>query len=620
MLMRSELMQSKIEKEHFPTEASSYAPPDDCLKFDVGDIEDYLSNLNFENVPTINMMIGGFKCPVTALPFGALKSDWARLLLLQRAQPKESIFLKKLDRLFRILVIAYFQMEERFDVMQSGFWSISRLVTKALTFNDKDFFTSLIFVFYSIEYFDSPTATSVHESTTSTDSKEETKKLDNSIANSRKINKTSVNFAISTFFNNDESSSTIEIERIALTSSDVTSEGKTGNFHTIYNIPLKHHSISEQIDEKRTVTAFVNITNFSERTTDKRKYTEISTLSANESVTINTANNFTRNKNGTNIFTRDELNEGGDDSDADKDINFSTTEFSKETKPIVTGSNAVTARILQTMTSSSYQKLIATSVEKERTTESIAPTIFSATQTNGVRKHGTQKMRKKGDFPVSYDYKVSGFNLGKSKNVNSREIFDVKATSEQSHVYSDKISTNPTESFNQSPSNNRTGGVSQVFEKVPWNSMNSTVSSNEIKEPSIYKNTPFGNKFWNTLVISPKVSSTTVTAEPTLMPQTKGTERYKGNSRKSKKRGSSNTDIEKMFRWFYTFSHSRYIFICFSYITPSFSNYLSFICQRFVIITVKTIRLIEASTSHAKERVTTAKSNLAKRYFSSARY
>lgn len=509
------------------SKASSYVPPDDCLKFDVGDIEDYLSNLNFENVPTINMMIGGFKCPVTALPFGALKSDWARLLLLQRAQPKESIFLKKLDRLFRILVIAYFQMEERFDVMQSGFWSIS-----------------------------SPTATSVHESTTSTDSKEETKKLDNSIANSRKINKTSVNFAISTFFNNDESSSTIEIERIALSSSDVTSEGKTGNFHTIYNIPLKHHSISEQIDEKRTVTAFVNITNFSERTTDKRKYTEISTLSANESVTINTANNFTRNKNGTNIFTRDELNEGGDDSDADKDINFSTTEFSKETKPIVTGSNAVTARILQTMTSSSYQKLIATSVEKERTTESIAPTIFSATQTNGVRKHGTQKMRKKGDFPVSYDYKVSGFNLGKSKNVNSREIFDVKATSEQSHVYSDKISTNPTESFNQSPSNNRTGGVSQVFEKVPWNSMNSTVSSNEIKEPSIYKNTPFGNKFWNTLVISPKVSSTTVTAEPTLMPQTKGTERYKGNSRKSKKRGSSNTDIEKMFRWFYTFSHS----------------------------------------------------------------
>ncbi|XP_033344971.1 uncharacterized protein LOC117231038 [Bombus vosnesenskii] len=464
------------------SKASSYVPSDDCLKFDVGDIEDYLSNLNFENVPTINMMIGGFKCPVTALPFGALKSDWARLLLLQRAQPKESILLKKLDRLIRILVIAYFRMEERFDVMQSGFWNIS-----------------------------SPTATSVHESTTSTNSKEETKKLDNSIANSRKINKTSANFATSTFLNNDESSSTIEIERIALTSSDVTSEGKTGDFHTMHNIPLKHRSISEQIDEKRTVTAFVNITNFSERTTDKRKYTEISTLSANESVTINTANNFTRNKNGTNIFTRD-------DSDADKNINFSTTEFSNETKPIITGSNAVTARISETMTSSSYQKLIATSVEKERTAELIAPTIFSVTQTNGVKKHGTQN-----------DYKVT--------------------------VYSDKISTNPTERFNQSRPNNRTGGVSQVFEKVPWNSTNSTVSSNKIKEPSIYKNTPFGNKFWKYMTISPKISSITVTADPTLMSQAKGTERYKGNLIKSKKRGSSNTDIEKMFRWFYTFGH-----------------------------------------------------------------
>lgn len=429
-----------------------------------------------------------------------------------------------------------------------------------------------------------------------------------------------MNFAISTSFNNDESSSTIEIERIALTSSDVTSEGKTGNFHTVYNIPLKHHSISEQIDEKGTATAFVNITNFSERTTDKRKYTEISTLSTNESVTINTANNFTRNKNGTNIFTRAELNEGGDDSDADKDINFSTTEFSKETKPIITGPNAVTARILETMTSSNYQKSIAKSVDKERTAESIVPTIFSATQTNGVRKHGTQKMRKKGDFPVSYDYKVTGLNLGKSKNVNSREIFYVKPTSEKNQVYSDKISTNPTESFNQSPPNNRTGGVSRVFEEVPWNFKNSTVSSNKIKKPSIYKNTPLGNKFWKYMIISPKVSSTTVTADPTLMSQTKGTERYKGNLIKSKKRGSPNTDIEKTFRWFYTFGHSRYIFICFSYITRSFPNYLSFICQRFVIITVKTIRLIEASTSHAKEIVTTAKSNLAKRYFSSARY
>lgn len=91
----------------------------------MGELEDYLSR-NIENVATIDMMIGGFKCPVTALPFGALKSDWARLLLLQRAQPKDSILSKKLNRLFRILVIAYFQIEERFDIIQSG--NLSRLV------------------------------------------------------------------------------------------------------------------------------------------------------------------------------------------------------------------------------------------------------------------------------------------------------------------------------------------------------------------------------------------------------------------------------------------------------------------------------------------------------------
>ncbi|XP_026671091.1 uncharacterized protein LOC108626992 isoform X1 [Ceratina calcarata] len=94
----------------------SKAGPENCLEFDIGQLEDYLSQLDFENVPTISMMIGGFKCPVTALPFGALKSDWARLLLLQNAQPRQSILSEKLGRLLRILTTAYFQMEERFDV------------------------------------------------------------------------------------------------------------------------------------------------------------------------------------------------------------------------------------------------------------------------------------------------------------------------------------------------------------------------------------------------------------------------------------------------------------------------------------------------------------------------
>ncbi|XP_026671092.1 uncharacterized protein LOC108626992 isoform X2 [Ceratina calcarata] len=98
----------------------SKAGPENCLEFDIGQLEDYLSQLDFENVPTISMMIGGFKCPVTALPFGALKSDWARLLLLQNAQPRQSILSEKLGRLLRILTTAYFQMEERFDVDTSS--------------------------------------------------------------------------------------------------------------------------------------------------------------------------------------------------------------------------------------------------------------------------------------------------------------------------------------------------------------------------------------------------------------------------------------------------------------------------------------------------------------------
>ncbi|XP_012231077.1 uncharacterized protein [Linepithema humile] len=91
---------------------------DNCLElveFDVDEIENHLSKLNLTDVPTVKMMTAGFKCPISALPFGALKSDWSRLLLLQEAQPDGSIIKSKLIRLMRILIVAYFQMEERFD-------------------------------------------------------------------------------------------------------------------------------------------------------------------------------------------------------------------------------------------------------------------------------------------------------------------------------------------------------------------------------------------------------------------------------------------------------------------------------------------------------------------------
>ncbi|XP_011644943.1 uncharacterized protein LOC105432039 [Pogonomyrmex barbatus] len=91
----------------------------DLVRLDVDDIENHLDALNLTDVPTVKMMTAGFKCPIPTLPFGTLKSDWARLLLLQEAQPEGSIIRLKLVRLMRILIIAYYQMEERIDIVDS---------------------------------------------------------------------------------------------------------------------------------------------------------------------------------------------------------------------------------------------------------------------------------------------------------------------------------------------------------------------------------------------------------------------------------------------------------------------------------------------------------------------
>lgn len=106
----------------FAAECASSGTPDRCLdlaKFDINEIGNHLSKLNLTDVPTVKMMTAGFKCPISALPFGTLKSDWARLLLLREAQPNGSIIKLKLIRLMRILIIAYYQMEERIDMMDS---------------------------------------------------------------------------------------------------------------------------------------------------------------------------------------------------------------------------------------------------------------------------------------------------------------------------------------------------------------------------------------------------------------------------------------------------------------------------------------------------------------------
>lgn len=90
----------------------------DLVNLDINEIESYLSKLDFTDVPTVKMMAAGFKCPISALPFGALKSDWSRLLLLREAQLNGIVSKDILDRVIRILIIAYYQMEERFDVIR----------------------------------------------------------------------------------------------------------------------------------------------------------------------------------------------------------------------------------------------------------------------------------------------------------------------------------------------------------------------------------------------------------------------------------------------------------------------------------------------------------------------
>lgn len=126
------LCKNRIDVSFLFAETSAYDLSDECLKFDIAELEDYLSKLDSKNLPTIRMMVGEFKCPSTALPFGALKSDWARLLLLQKAQPKDSVFEKKLARLFRILLVAYFRTEEPFDEQDS------RTTKRFLQFNESE--------------------------------------------------------------------------------------------------------------------------------------------------------------------------------------------------------------------------------------------------------------------------------------------------------------------------------------------------------------------------------------------------------------------------------------------------------------------------------------------------
>ncbi|XP_043492085.1 putative uncharacterized protein DDB_G0282133 isoform X2 [Polistes fuscatus] len=85
---------------------------DQCLESNILDLEEYISTLKFAKVPTIDSMVVGFEFPMATLPFGILRSDWTRLLLLRNVQEKGSILAEKLEFLFKILIIAYQNFEQ----------------------------------------------------------------------------------------------------------------------------------------------------------------------------------------------------------------------------------------------------------------------------------------------------------------------------------------------------------------------------------------------------------------------------------------------------------------------------------------------------------------------------
>ena len=374
--------------------------------------------------------------------------------------------------------------------------------------------------FISIEHFHSPTTLSTNESVVNVDSKEQTKEVGSTITDSRETNETSMNL-VSTITFNEESNSTIEIKRTTAASSNVTSKVASDDFDAMRNnIPSVKVTLSpvvdgtmlrptsKQVDEKSTTTAFANIIDFSYISGEKQKYREITTSSAIEHVTAGTRNNFTMNNSGANIFPTDKLNENQNGSVTDGDIKISTTEFGGETTNLISATTSIPG-----LRDSNYQ----TSMPK-----STLPVNFNTAESNEIKGHVSLEKTSAGSgSPISHE--VS--DLAKSEDIS----FD--------------------------PTNRPIGRVSRVFQKVLCNSVNSTVPCNKIEKPSS------DNEVWKYIAISPKVNSVTVTTKPTSVLKTGSANQSEGDLIKTKKRGSTNTDIEKSFRWFYTFAHGRYMFL-----------------------------------------------------------
>ncbi|XP_076637392.1 uncharacterized protein LOC143349769 [Colletes latitarsis] len=489
--------------------AEASSAPDDCSKLDIDELEDYLSNL--ENA-TIDTTIPESECPATALPFGALKSDWARLLLLKRAQPQNSILQEKLDRLFKILAIAYSQTDGHFDIAKSVCRTASSTVVPSAYGSDN--------------------------------SEKKSEKLGEPTTDSRKMHEIPESSVSTVALGIEESTDATEIERAAFTSPYVTGEESkreaSGRMHndgssTVPSSPVGNSS--ERIDaEEKRIESFVTVPT---------------------NVTGETDNYLENNKsNGgplsANFVTSDFIQ--------DRNIYNNTEYFTPDISgTILLGDVHTTTAMLENNlqetqgTGDSFENAVdsfgrdkgttGNFLEKESSIKEItegftryihSTEYFTSGFTTSVDRQVSTKREDRRNTVNSDEETKYGDDTGPSfsefAKLSSPEMPNDKSTTERSRVYTDGISGNDVvgsiKSFPREPPNRREHGIFRVFQKTP----NSTDHRIKIRKPSISKKPPADNGFWKYIVIL---------------------ERSGRGSGKSKKRGSTNANAQKIFRWFY---------------------------------------------------------------------
>ncbi|XP_011496556.1 PREDICTED: GATA zinc finger domain-containing protein 14-like [Ceratosolen solmsi marchali] len=86
-----------------------------CAILDAELLQDYVSSLN-----ETELNVTYFNTEKELLPFGALPSDWSRLLLLQNRQPKGTPLHDNLLKLSRLLLAAHFESDEHHNWTDDG--------------------------------------------------------------------------------------------------------------------------------------------------------------------------------------------------------------------------------------------------------------------------------------------------------------------------------------------------------------------------------------------------------------------------------------------------------------------------------------------------------------------